>query len=132
MTSNPLCANHSTRDAPALPKIPSSPNALPKPCGNSGTTKCSNLACKACCATLRSLPGDEGSTFKCEFHEDKELKAKVRSDELKAHKERQKQKGKQKAMENQARDKELAEQRRREREERKKQEQQGQAAERTA
>jgi len=128
LTSNPLCANHSTRSSPIFPQLPATSTDLPKPCGNSGTTKCSNLACKACCSKLRSLPENESSsTFKCEFHEDKELKAKTRNDEMKAHKQRKKEQGKIKAMENEARDKELSEKRRKERQE--KQEKQDEDAE---
>ncbi|GAA5913903.1 tRNA dihydrouridine synthase [Sporobolomyces salmoneus] len=121
--SNPLCSNHTTLSSPALPKLPTASTDLPKPCSNSGSTKCSNLACKACCAALRSLAGDEESKFKCEFHEDKEMKAKIRSDEMKASKQKKKEQGKIKARENQLRDRELAEKKRKEREEKRKLEQ---------
>jgi len=55
------------------------------------------------------------------------LKAKTRNDEMKAHKQRKKEQGKIKAMENEARDKELSEKRRKERQE--KQEKQDEDAE---
>ncbi|GAA6013057.1 hypothetical protein JCM11491_000955 [Sporobolomyces phaffii] len=113
--SDPLCANHATRPSPIFPRRPASTSDLPKPCANANSAKCSNVACKACCASLRSLVAD-GDSYACEFHEDKEQKARIRNAELKEHKQRQKEKGLQKAKENERRDKELAGQRKAERE----------------
>ncbi|GAA5961828.1 hypothetical protein JCM3765_004086 [Sporobolomyces pararoseus] len=117
--STELCSNHSTHPSPLFPNSPPS-DLLPKPCSNSGSSKCSHLACKACCAALRSLPPP--NDLKCEFHEEKELKAKIRNEEMKANKEKRKEIGKLKAKENLKRDREAAEKKRKEKEEEKKRE----------
>jgi len=102
---NPLCANHSTRPSSIFPKPLPSPSDTPKSCSNAGSSKCSNLACKACCSSLRRL-GSGSETYGCEFHEEKERKERQRQQELKEHKKLRKERGIEKAKENELRDKE--------------------------
>ncbi|GAA5831172.1 hypothetical protein JCM5353_006541 [Sporobolomyces roseus] len=102
---NPLCANHSTRPSPIFPKPLPTPSDQPKSCSNAGSSKCSNLACKACCSSLRRLP-EGGEVYGCEFHEEKERKERQRQQELKEHKKLRKERGMEKAKENELRDKE--------------------------
>ncbi|GAA5929677.1 tRNA dihydrouridine synthase [Sporobolomyces koalae] len=112
--ANPMCANHSTRPTPVFPKIPADPPALPSPCTNFGSSKCANLACKVCCATLRRREQD-GHDFACEFHEDKERKERERRQEMQANKQRRKERSLAKAKAYEIRDQEAAERRRLER-----------------
>ncbi|GAA6008439.1 hypothetical protein JCM10207_007109 [Rhodosporidiobolus poonsookiae] len=68
-------------------------------CSNAGAAKCAHGACKSCCAARRR--GSEGKDGEgCEFHEEKERKAKEWEREKKAQKKARKAKGEERMKEN--------------------------------
>ncbi|BGP14849.1 tRNA dihydrouridine synthase [Rhodosporidiobolus nylandii] len=92
--------------------------ATPKACANAAAAKCSNGACKACCASLRSAFSE--GVKPCEFHEEKERKAAEQQAERKEAARLRKERGQQKMKENEAKNREAREKKRLAAEERKK------------
>ncbi|GAA5986901.1 hypothetical protein JCM11641_006586 [Rhodosporidiobolus odoratus] len=113
----------STAPAPSAKPTPvpcPNANAAEHPCGNAAAARCEHSLCKACCAALRSptasVPAEgetapPGSTVTCEFHEEKDRKAKEAQEERKRAKKERKMRGEQKGRENVLRNREGREKR---------------------
>ncbi|GAA5837128.1 hypothetical protein JCM11251_005261 [Rhodosporidiobolus azoricus] len=131
-SSSTLAASTSTTDptAPAPSAVPSTvscihypsftPSGVGRPCTNAAASKCSNTACKTCCASLRASTaqeaGSNGWVKACEFHETKEARERENREEREEGKRRRRERGKRKAKENEERSKAERERKRAERE----------------
>lgn len=143
---DPAAEAKRSKPSPASPStVPAVGEAVPAPstfpcttpsCTNAAAGKCSNRVCKTCCASLRSpAPASASDSadnvapttdvtvapvstlYPCEFHETKEAKERELAVRRKEMQKLKRQRGKLKAVENDAKVKALNEQKRKERRE---------------
>ncbi|GAA6034437.1 hypothetical protein JCM8097_002724 [Rhodosporidiobolus ruineniae] len=75
-----------------------SATGVAQPCTNAAASKCAHALCKSCCAASRA-GGEEGSA--CDFHEEKERKARENAEEKKEFARLRRERGEEKQRENQ-------------------------------